>query len=141
VIRGCRVLLSSGECTASEVAAISRARVAGPGHGRRHEADEPRDGREDDRSTRIFRRRHSSARNHSAHPLLYLIPRTAVLGAILLTRYLGGAIATHVRAGAGLFEILFPVIFATVIWGSIFLRDSRLRAIIPLRRNSERDSH
>ena len=43
--------------------------------------------------------------------VLYLIPRTAVLGAILLTGYLSGAVATHVRTGGGLFEILFPVIF------------------------------
>ena len=47
--------------------------------------------------------------------VFYLIPRTAVLGAILLTVYLGGAVATHVRTGGGLFEILFPVIFATII--------------------------
>ncbi len=68
--------------------------------------------------------------------VLYLIPRTAVLGAILLTGYLGGAVATHVRVGAGWFEILFPVIFATVIWGGMVLRDARLRALIPLRRMS-----
>ena len=65
--------------------------------------------------------------------LLYLIPRTAVLGAILLTGYLGGAVATHVRVGAGLFEITFPVIFGTLLWAGLFLRDRRLRDLIPLR--------
>jgi hypothetical protein len=65
--------------------------------------------------------------------LLYLIPRSAVLGAILLTGYLGGAVATHVRVSAGLFEILFPVIFGALLWGGLFLRDERLRELIPLR--------
>jgi hypothetical protein len=67
--------------------------------------------------------------------ILYLIPRTAVLGAILLTGYLGGAIATHVRVGSPLFShILFPVYLTVLIWGGLFLRDERLRALIPLRR-------
>lgn len=65
--------------------------------------------------------------------LLYLIPRTWVLGAILLTAYLGGAVSTHVRAGSSMFEIIFPVIFATLVWLGIYLRDGRLRALIPLR--------
>ena len=65
--------------------------------------------------------------------ILYLIPRTAVLGAILLTGYLGGAVATHVRAGQGLFEILFPVVFGALLWGGLVLRDDRLRTLIPLR--------
>jgi hypothetical protein len=60
---------------------------------------------------------------------LYLIPRTAVLGAILLTGYLGGAVATHVRVSADLFEILFPVVFGALLWGGLFLRDPRLRRI------------
>jgi hypothetical protein len=64
---------------------------------------------------------------------LYLIPRTAVLGAILLTAYLGGAVATHVRAGHGLFEILFPVVLGSLLWGGLVLRDDRLRTLIPLR--------
>jgi hypothetical protein len=64
---------------------------------------------------------------------LYLIPRTAVLGAILLTGYLGGAVATHVHAGHGPFEILFPVVFGAVLWGGPVLRDDRLRALVPLR--------
>jgi len=65
--------------------------------------------------------------------ILYLIPPTAVLGAILLTGYLGGAVATHVRAGQGAFEILFPVIFGALLWGGLVLRDERLRALVPLR--------
>src|SRR5262245_23815653 len=63
---------------------------------------------------------------------LYLIPRTAVLGAILLTGYLGGAVATHVRISAGLFEIVFPVIFGGLLWGGLWLRDAQLQRIIPL---------
>ena len=68
-----------------------------------------------------------------ASTVLYIIPRTAILGAILLTGYLGGAVATHVRVDAGLFPILFPVIIAVLVWGGIYLRDERLRALIPLR--------
>jgi len=64
--------------------------------------------------------------------ILYLIPRTVVLGAILLTGYLGGAIATHVRAGEGLFSISFPIIFGVLLWGGLYLRDNRLRTLIPL---------
>lgn len=67
--------------------------------------------------------------------LLYIIPRTSVLGGILLTGYLGGAVATHVRVGAGAFPIVFPIIFGVLVWGGLFLRDRRLRALIPLRAN------
>jgi DoxX-like family len=67
--------------------------------------------------------------------VLYVIPRTAVFGAILLTGYLGGAIATHVRVGSPLFShTLFPVYVALLIWGGLYLRDDRLRALMPLRR-------
>jgi hypothetical protein len=63
--------------------------------------------------------------------LLYAIPRTSILGAILLTGYLGGAVATHVRVGNPLFShILFPVYLGVMIWGGLFLRDNRLRALI-----------
>lgn len=62
--------------------------------------------------------------------ILYVIPRTAVLGAILLIGYLGGAVATQVRAGSP----LFPVIFGVLLWGGLFLQDSRLRALITSRR-------
>ena len=67
--------------------------------------------------------------------LLYVIPRTSVLGAILLTGYLGGAVVTNLRAGSPLFsETLFPVYFGVLAWGGLFFRDARLRALIPLRR-------
>lgn len=66
--------------------------------------------------------------------LLYVIPRTSVLGAILLTGYLGGAVATHVRVGDPLFtHVLFPVYVGVMIWGGLFLREDRIRALIPLR--------
>jgi DoxX-like protein len=67
--------------------------------------------------------------------VLYLIPRTAVLGAILLTGYLGGAIATHVRIGSPLLShTLFPIYVAVMIWGGLFLREPRLRDLVPFRR-------
>jgi hypothetical protein len=66
--------------------------------------------------------------------VLYLIPRTCVLGAVLLTGYLGGAVATHVRIGHPLFShTLFPVYFGIVLWGGLYLQDGRLRALLPLR--------
>ena len=64
--------------------------------------------------------------------VVYLIPRTAVLGAILLTGYLGGAVATHVRAGENV-SILFPVLFGALVWGGLVLRDAKLRALLPWR--------
>ncbi len=63
--------------------------------------------------------------------VIYLIPRTSVLGAILLTGYLGGAIATHVRIGD---QFIGPLVFGVLVWLGLFLRDARLRALIPLRR-------
>ena len=61
----------------------------------------------------------------------YLIPRTRVLGAILWTGYLGGAVATHVRVGDPLFtHILFPVYVAALLWGGLCLRDAHLRAVV-----------
>jgi hypothetical protein len=66
--------------------------------------------------------------------VLYVIPRTSVLGAILLTGYLGGGIATHVRVESPLFtHVLFPVYVAALIWGGIFVRDGRLRELVPVR--------
>jgi hypothetical protein len=62
--------------------------------------------------------------------VLYLIPRTAIVGAILLTGYLGGAVATHVRAGQGPFEMLFPVFFGAMLWLGLTLRMPRLRAAL-----------
>ena len=65
---------------------------------------------------------------------LYLVPRTAVLGAILWTGYLGGAVATHVRVDNPLFShMLFPVYVALLLWIGLALRDARLRALVPLR--------
>ena len=64
---------------------------------------------------------------------LYLIPQTAVLGAILLTGYLGGAVATHVRIGE-YWQCWIPVAFGVLVWLGLFLRDARVRALIPLRR-------
>lgn len=66
--------------------------------------------------------------------VVYLIPRTSVLGAVLWTGYLGGAIATHVRLSNPLFShALFPVYVAAFLWGGLWLRDPRVRAVLPLR--------
>lgn len=67
--------------------------------------------------------------------VVYVIPRTEILGAVLLTGVLGGAIATHLRAGSPPFEAyIFPFIVGLFVWGGIWLRDVRLRALYPLRR-------
>ena len=66
---------------------------------------------------------------------LYLIPSTSILGAVLLTGYLGGAIATQLRVGAPLFStLLFPIYVALFVWGGLYLRDPIVRTIIPARR-------
>ncbi|MEP7226186.1 MAG: DoxX family protein [Gemmatimonadales bacterium] len=66
---------------------------------------------------------------------VYVVPRTSILGAILLTGYLGGAVATHVRVGSPLFtHVLFPIYVAALLWGGLFLRDERVRALIAPRR-------
>jgi hypothetical protein len=67
---------------------------------------------------------------------IYLIPRTSIFGAILMTGYLGGAVSTHVRAGSTLFETIFPVILGTLMWAGIYVRDAQLRELIPLRRRA-----
>ena len=65
---------------------------------------------------------------------LYVIPNTSVLGAILLTAYLGGAVATHLRVGDPLFShVLFPTYLGVLLWGGLYVREPRLRALIPLR--------
>jgi hypothetical protein len=69
--------------------------------------------------------------------VLYLVPPTAVLGAILLTGYLGGAVATHVHHGDGAFAILFPVVFGALLWSGLALRDRRLRSLLPWRTGGE----
>ena len=67
--------------------------------------------------------------------LLYIWPRTAILGAILITGYLGGAIGTHVRIGSPLFShSLFGVYLGLRLWGGLWLRDPQLRALFPFRR-------
>ncbi len=67
--------------------------------------------------------------------VLYVIPQTSVFGAILFTGYLGGAIATHLRIGSPLFtHILFPIYVAVLIWGGLYAREPRLRAMVPIRR-------
>jgi hypothetical protein len=67
----------------------------------------------------------------------YVIPRTSMLGALLLTAYLGGAVATHVRVENPLFShVLFPTYIAAMLWGGLMLRDERLRAFLPIRRAS-----
>jgi len=65
---------------------------------------------------------------------IYVTPRTSVLGAILLTGYLGGAVSTHVRAGSSLFEMIFPLVLGVLVWMGIFVRDAQLRRLVPLRR-------
>jgi len=65
--------------------------------------------------------------------VLYAVPRTAVLGAVLLTALFGGGIATHIRVGSPLFtHILFGVYLGLFVWGGLYLRNARLRALIPL---------
>lgn len=63
--------------------------------------------------------------------VLYALPRTAVLGALLLTGYLGGAVATHVRMGQ---PFIVPVLFGVIVWACLYLRDARLRALLPFDR-------
>lgn len=66
--------------------------------------------------------------------VIYVIPWTSVLGALLLTGYLGGAIAIQMRVAAPTFSLIFPVFIALFLWGGLFLMDGRLRALMPLRR-------
>ncbi|MFZ6184978.1 DoxX family protein [Nannocystis pusilla] len=66
--------------------------------------------------------------------ILYAIPATSVLGAILVTGYLGGAVDVHARMGDELGKILFPVILGAIAWGGLYLRDPRLRALLPFKR-------
>jgi hypothetical protein len=62
--------------------------------------------------------------------VLYVVPRTSVLGAVLLTGYLGGAISTHVRVGD---PFVAPLVLGLLVWGGLYLRDARLRALLRLR--------
>ena len=70
-----------------------------------------------------------------AATLLYAIPPTSVLGAILLTGYLGGATWTHVRMGGPAFPVVFPGLVGVLVWGGLYLREPRLRSLIPVRRD------
>jgi hypothetical protein len=66
--------------------------------------------------------------------ILYIVPKTSFLGAIILTGYLGGAVATHARVGSPLLtHMLFPVYLGVLLWLGLYLRDTRLRALVPLR--------
>lgn len=65
--------------------------------------------------------------------LLYLIPRTAVLGAVILTGYLGGAVASQVRIQEAPFSIAFPIIIAAIAWAGLYLREERLHSLMPIR--------
>jgi DoxX-like family len=66
--------------------------------------------------------------------IIYAIPRTAVLGAVLLTGYLGGAVAIQMRAGSPTFETVFPVILGTIAWAGVYLRECGLRRVFPILR-------
>ncbi len=69
--------------------------------------------------------------------LLYIFPRTTIIGAILLTGYFGGAVATHLRLNNPLFtHVLFTVYFGILIWGGLWLRNSKLREMFPLRQSN-----
>jgi hypothetical protein len=74
----------------------------------------------------------------TASTILYVIPRTAVLGAILLTGYLGGAVASHLRQEAGIYPVTFPAMIGVLVWLGILLRDRRLQSLLPLRDVHER---
>ena len=67
--------------------------------------------------------------------VVYVIPRTSILGAILLTGYLGGATATHVRIGD---PFIYPVIFGVLVWAGLYLRDAQVRSLIPIRPSATR---
>lgn len=68
-----------------------------------------------------------------ASTLVYIFPRTSVLGAVLLTGYLGGAVASNVRATMPLFNVLFPVVLGGLLWAGLLLRDKRLEELLPVR--------
>lgn len=62
--------------------------------------------------------------------LLYVVPRTSTVGALFLTAYLGGAVASNIRAGMPVFNVLFPMIMASLVWGGLWLRDLRVRNLL-----------
>jgi amino acid transporter len=67
--------------------------------------------------------------------LIYMIPQTSVFGAILLTAYLGAAVAIHLRSGSPLFPIIFTVTFGVLVWLGLYLREPRLYALVPLKKS------
>ena len=62
--------------------------------------------------------------------LLYVVPRSSILGAVLLTGYLGGAVASNIRAGMPVFNVVFPMIMAALLWGGLWFRDLRVRDLV-----------
>ena len=70
--------------------------------------------------------------------VVYAIPRTSILGAILLTGYLGGAVATHLRVRDPFFDTIFPILIGALVWGGLYLRDARLRALVPFKSTSNK---
>lgn len=72
---------------------------------------------------------------------LYVIPRTAVLGAVVLTGYLGGAVEANFHAGTPAFSnALFPIYFAVIMWGGIYLRERRIRDLVPFRKTGGKEA-
>lgn len=67
--------------------------------------------------------------------ILYVIPQTSVFGAVLLTAYFGGAVATQAHIGSPAFETLFPALFGILVWLPLFIRERRIRALLPFRTN------
>lgn len=65
--------------------------------------------------------------------VIYVIPQTSVFGAVLLTAYFGGAVATQSHIGSPAFETLFPVLFGVLVWLPLFIRERRIRALLPFR--------
>jgi hypothetical protein len=65
---------------------------------------------------------------------IYVVPRTSIFGAILLTGYLGGAIATHVQNGSDMFSLVFPALVGGLVWAGLYVRDRHLRFLVPFRR-------
>jgi hypothetical protein len=66
--------------------------------------------------------------------IFYVVPQTSVLGAILLTGHLGGAVSANVRAGSPVFNSAFAIVFGVLVWLDLYLREPRLRALLPLRK-------
>jgi hypothetical protein len=70
--------------------------------------------------------------------VVYAVPRTSILGAILLTGYLGGAVATHLRVLDPVFDTIFPVLIGVLVWGGLYFLEPRLRALLPTKTKEPR---